>query len=45
MGQQKATWTRTAKDRESGRTLAEGYYLKWKDTALNGMEQNDLTVI
>ena len=32
MGQQGAVWTRTAKDRESWRTLAEGYFLQWKDT-------------
>ena len=33
VGQQGAVWTRTAKDRERGRTLAEGYFLQWKDTA------------
>ena len=27
------TWKKTAKDRESRRTLAEGYFLQWKDTA------------
>ena len=32
-GQQTAVWTRTAKDRERWRTLAEGYFLQWKDTA------------
>ena len=32
VGQQGAVWTRTAKDRESWRTLAEGYLLQWKDT-------------
>ena len=35
VGQQGAIWTRTAKDRESWRTLAEGYFLQWKDTAQN----------
>ena len=33
VGQQGAVWTRTAKDRESWRSLAEGYFLPWKDTA------------
>ena len=33
VGQQGATGTRIAKDRESWRTLAEGYFLQWKDTA------------
>ena len=33
VGQQGAVWTRIAKDRESWRTLAEGYFLQWKDTA------------
>ena len=33
VGQQGAVWTRTAKDRESWRTMAEGYFLQWKDTA------------
>ena len=33
VGQQGAVWTRTAKDRESWKTLAEGYFLQWKDTA------------
>ena len=28
-----SVWTRTAKDRESWRTLAEGYSLQWKDTS------------
>ena len=28
-----AVWTRTAKDRESWRTLTEGDLLQWKDTA------------
>ena len=32
MGQQGTVWTRTTKDRESWRTLAEGYFLQWKDT-------------
>ena len=35
VGQQGAVWTRTAKDRERWRTLAEGYFLQWKDTAWN----------
>ena len=26
-------WTKTAKDRTNWRTLAEGYFLQWKDTA------------
>ena len=33
VGQQGAEWTKTAKDRERWRTLAEGYFLQWKDTA------------
>ena len=33
VGQQGAVWTRTAKDRERWRTLAEGYFLQWKDIA------------
>ena len=33
VGQQGAVWTRTAKDRERWRTLAEGYFLQWKDTS------------
>ena len=33
VGQQGAVWTRTAKDRESWRTVAEGCFLQWKDTA------------
>ena len=28
-----AVWTRIAKDRERWRTLAEGCFLQWKDTA------------
>ena len=36
--QQGATWTRAAKDRESWRTLEEGYFLQLKDTALNKLE-------
>ena len=32
-GQQGALMTRTAKDKESWRTLAEDYFLQWKDTA------------
>ena len=31
--QQEAVWTRIAKDRESWMTLAEGYFLQWKDIA------------
>ena len=27
-----AVWTRISKDRESWRTLEEGYFLQWKDT-------------
>ena len=38
VGQQGAVWTRTAKDRESWRTLADGYFLQWKDTAWNRTE-------
>ena len=33
VGQQGAVWTRIAKDRERWGTLAEGYFLQWKDTA------------
>ena len=33
VGQQEAVWTRIAKDRERWKTLAEGYFLQWKDTA------------
>ena len=33
VGQQGAVWTRIAKDRERWKTLAEGYFLQWKDTA------------
>ena len=32
MGQQGTVWTRTAKDRKSWRTLAEGNFLQWKDS-------------
>ena len=32
-GNREAVWTRIAKDRERWRTLAEGYFLQWKDTA------------
>ena len=32
VGQQGAVWTTIAKDRESWRTSAEGYFLQWKDT-------------
>ena len=31
--QQGAVWTRITKHRKSWRTLAEGYFLQWKDTA------------
>ena len=37
-----AVWTRIAKDRESWRTLAEGYFLQWKDTALNRIELSNI---
>ena len=40
VGQQEAVWTRTAKDRESWTTLAEGYFLQLKDTAQNRIEWN-----
>ena len=33
VGQQGAVWTRTVKDRGRWRTLVEGYFLQWKDTA------------
>ena len=33
VGQQGAVWMRIAKDRERWRTLAEGYFLQWKDAA------------
>ena len=33
MGQQGAVWMRIAKDRERWKTLAEVYFLQWKDTA------------
>ena len=33
VGQQGAVWTRIAKDRDRWKTLAEGYFLQWKDTA------------
>ena len=33
LGQQGAVWMRIAKDRERWKTLAEGYFLRWKDTA------------
>ena len=33
VGQQGEVWTWIAKDRESWRTLVEGYFLRWKDTA------------
>ena len=44
VGQQGAVWTRTAKDRERWRTLAEGYFLRWKDTAWNRIEQNRIVI-
>ena len=31
VGQQGRVWTRIAKDRESRKTLTEGYFLQWKD--------------
>ena len=33
VGQQGAVWTWIAKDRERWKTLVEGYFLQWKDTA------------
>ena len=36
--QQGAVWIKKAKDRESRRTLAEGYFLQWKDIAQNKIE-------
>ena len=33
VGQRGAVWTRIMKDRERWKTLAEGYFLQWKDTA------------
>ena len=41
MGQQGGVYTRRAKDRENWRTLAEGYFLQWKDIAWNRTEQID----
>ena len=38
VGQHGVVWTRIAKDRESKRTLVEGYSWQWKDTALNRIE-------
>ena len=38
VGQQGAVWTRIAKDIERWRTLAEGYFLQWKDTVWNRIE-------
>ena len=35
MGQEEATWLSTTKTRESRRTLAEDYFLEWKDIALD----------
>ena len=34
MGNRGAVWTRTGKDKESWRNLAEGYFLQWKGTSL-----------
>ena len=43
MGQQGVVWTRIAKDRERWKTLAEGYFLQWKDTSQNRIEvKNDV---
>ena len=33
VGQQGAVWTTIARDRERWKTLAEGCFLQWKDTA------------
>ena len=33
VGQQGVGWTKTAKDRESWRTLEERYFLQWQDIA------------
>ena len=33
VGQEVAVWMRIAKDRERWKTLEEGYFLQWKDTA------------
>ena len=33
VGRQGAVWTRIGKDRDRWRTLAEGCFLQWKDTA------------
>ena len=38
VGQQGAVWMRIAEDRERWKTLAEGYFLQWKDTAQNRIE-------
>ena len=40
VGQQGTVRTRIIKDIESLRTLTEGYFLQWKDTASNRTEQN-----
>ena len=32
VGQQGAVWMRIAKDRKRWKTLAEGYFLQWKNT-------------
>ena len=33
VGQQGAVWMRIAKNKDRWKTLAEGYFLQWKDTA------------
>ena len=40
-GRQRTAWTRTAKNRESWRTVA-GHLLQWQDSALNRMEQSSV---
>ena len=39
VGQQGAVWTRIARTEKDG-SLAEGYFLQWKDTAQNRTEEN-----
>ena len=39
VGQHRAVWTSIAKDREKCRTLVEGYFLQWKDTAWNRIDR------
>ena len=41
MGQQGKVWTRIAKGRESCRSLAEGYFLLWKDTAQHRIDEKN----